>query len=493
MNEFYKKNYAGQGAHLGGVYPFIADESPNDFFFSMESMINFRKRKKLSLEIDEVALVEKTCLPYMLHDRTLLKNVKRAPWMHSYENQAWVAKELPEHGMNTPDRDSFSSLLKAALLQEAADYIGDKKSIGILLSGGMDSRIVAGVVRELQENNHKINVVGITWGNANSRDVVYSQRICEQFGWEFVHYPITAETLHENIKLSAKMGAEVSALHFHAMNDVANLKGVDVILAGSYGDSVGRAEFSGNHVTKLRSILPNNINRLGLVKSELFKAVQSQIINDSKVTNHGIDNKLRMYEIEQECHYMRRMLQSCMHVIAEKKPLYQMFSDPNVFGLMWGLDPKVRDNEWYSKLLAILPGDLLNIPWARTGKLYHLPKGEPDHFEKRYHQYGLWLRTDLKDEILTVIDDSVLKDLGVFNIISLNVLRSRWQKVNTSSNNQLDETVSWLASLHYFIKTSNESLKVKSNYEYNFKDYYNALGSACYTTLYASARNFTNK
>lgn len=492
MNEFYKKNYAGQGAHLGGAYPFIANELPNDFFFNMESMIDFRKRKNLSLEIDEVALVEKTCLPYILGDRTLLKNVKRAPWMHSYENQIWINEQLPEHGMRTPDRDSFSLILKTALLKEAADYIGNKKSVGILLSGGMDSRIVAGIVRELQNNNNNLNVTGITWGSSNSRDVVYSQRICEKFGWEFVHCPITAETLHKNIQLSAKMGAEVSALHFHAMNEVANLKGVDVILAGSYGDSVGRAEFSGKHVTKLSSILPKNINRLGLVKSKLLNRVHSQIIDDAKIPEHCNENKLRMYEIEQECHYMRRMLQSCMHVIAEKIPFYQMFSTPGVFGLMWGLDPSARDNEWYSKLLAILPGDLLNIPWARTGKLYHLPTGEPDHFEKRYHQYGLWLRTELKDEMLSFLYGSGLRDIGIYNERSLDALASNWKRVNTVSNNMLDETVSWLASFSLFLSDNKLSFSAE-DYTYTSIDYYNTAKGSCYGSLYSFARNALKK
>jgi len=34
------------------------------------------------------------------------------------------------------------------------------------------------------------------------------------------------------------MGAEVSPLHLHAIPKINELGGVDVILAGSYGDSV---------------------------------------------------------------------------------------------------------------------------------------------------------------------------------------------------------------------------------------------------------------
>ncbi|MBH0077829.1 hypothetical protein I6F48_20195 [Pseudoalteromonas sp. SWYJ118] len=494
MNKYYRENYLNFGANLGSVYPFLSKESPDNFFFNMDNIIEFRKLNGLDIKLDKVALVEKACLPYMLGERTLLKSVKRAPWMHSYANEQWLSESFPEHGKKNPDVDAFVLKLKDGLLNEAADYIGSVNTVGILLSGGMDSRVVAGVVRQLQLDNHNINVVGITWGSSNSRDVIYSQRICQQFGWEFVHFPITPETLRNNIYVSAKMGAEVSALHYHAMSQVAELKGIDVILAGSYGDSVGRAEFSGKHVTKLTSILPKKINRLGLIKDELFKEVQQHIIEDAELPSfcNVAENNLRKYEIEQEYHYMRRMLQSCMHVVAEKIPFYQMFTAPSVFGLMWGLNPDIRDNKWYAKLLEILPGDLLQIPWARTGKLYHLPEGDGDSFDKRYHQYGSWLRTELKDEMLSVLNSSAIRELGVFNNYSLDALASNWKKMTGVSNNQLDEVVSWLASLSIFINT-NQIPHLADEHKYTFSDYYNSGKGACYGALYSFAKNTLNK
>lgn len=40
--------------------------------------------------------------------------------------------------------------LKSRLLDEAIGYLQGKSQVGILLSGGMDSRMLAGVIRELQ-------------------------------------------------------------------------------------------------------------------------------------------------------------------------------------------------------------------------------------------------------------------------------------------------------------------------------------------------------
>lgn len=494
VNEFYKKNYLNNGSHLGAIYPFLSKESPEHFSLNMKDAINHRRQQGLNIEFDKVGLVQKTCLPYLLGNRTLVGNVERAPWLHTFSEKGWVREELSIHGNNIPENDSFVYNLKSALLNEASNYIGHAKTVGILLSGGMDSRVVAGVVRELQLNNQHINVVGLTWGSSNSRDVVYSQRICKQFGWDFVHFPITAETLYQNIELSADMGAEVSALHYHAMSQVSRMKGVDIILAGSYGDSVGRAEFSGKHLTKLGSILPNKINRLGLIKAELFREVHRNIIEDAKIPAYynAEENNLRKYEIEQQYHYMRRMLQTCMHVVADKIAFYQMFTAPSVFSLMWSLNPTVRGNDWYSKLLSVLPGELLKIPWARTGRVYDLPVGDADSFEKGYHQYGLWLRTELKDEMLSNINAPTIRELGIFNDCSLDALISNWKRGSGVSNNKLDEVVLWLCSLSMFIQ-SNKIQNITENYNVTLADYYNAFEARGYGIAYSFARNFLKK
>src|SRR5690606_23496838 len=153
--------------------------------------------------------------------------------------------------------------------------------------------------------------------------------------------------------------------------------GIDVILAGSYGDSVGRAEFSGKHLKKLKPMALKLKDDFGLLRHDLFKSSLPHIKRDLVDNFHlqGEMPRTRRCEIEQQCHYMRRMLQYCMSSISLKIPLYQMFTSPQVFGLMWGLSPDVRDNGWYTLLLGALPGELLDIPWARTGLPYECERG----------------------------------------------------------------------------------------------------------------------
>src|SRR5690606_40411595 len=92
-----------------------------------------------------------------------------------------------------------------------------RKSIGVLLSGGMDSRIVAGLLQEIKNEagNPGFDVVAITWGLPSSRDVVYATRIAKLYNWEWKHYPVGLEQLEENIQVCAENGCEYSPIHLH--------------------------------------------------------------------------------------------------------------------------------------------------------------------------------------------------------------------------------------------------------------------------------------
>lgn len=478
---------------LGGVYPYYNKEDKELFSLSFPDTISYRRTRDLPIKLDQTALITKICLPFLIGDRTLIKGVSKVPWMSEYQDDGrWRAHYLPDHGNLIPNKSSFTIKLKEALLAEARDYIEGKNNIGILLSGGMDSRVLAGIVRELQlKERPEINVICLTWGDLSSRDVVYSQRIAQQFGWESVHYPLSPETLLRNIKFAGLHGAEFSAFHLHAMEDVSNTPNLDAILAGSYGDSVGRAEFSGSHLSKLKPILPKVLDKYGILNSSSLKVAKKDLRDDVIDSSHLLQSTslLRQREIEQEMHYMRRMLQACMQTMAIKTPVYQLFTDPNVFGLMWGLDPKVRNDDWYSLVLKQLPGELLNIPWARNGKLYHQQdKPAVDNLPKSYHQYGKWIRNDLKHEVLNRLNSDIIRGLSIFNDAGLDRLISNWEKASTRGTNRIDESVAWLCSLHDMIETY-DIPNIQSDYKISALDNIRGNIGNLYAKAYIHSRN----
>ena len=478
--------------HLGGVYPFWDCNHPDFCSLQISDVIDRRVARAESVELDPAAIACKVGLPYLLGNRTLIQNVERAPWVqHLASPGHWELMPLPNHGTQRPDNQKFAARLVRELQAELEFYVEGASTVGILLSGGMDSRVVAGLLRKVQEENPgQFDVVALTWGADGTRDVVYAKRIAAQFGWSIEHFPITPETLRDNIELAGKAGAEVSPLHLHAMPAVADLRGIDVILAGSYGDSVGRAEFSGKRVSQLKSVMPRNIDPFGILKHSLKQSAVTELQRDLRCSNHfrANDSAIRVFEIEQEMHYMRRMLQSCMLHIAHKIPLYQMFTAPSVFGLMWQLAPEERGDKWYQLILKDLPGRLLDIPWARTGALYLDDSGKQDDFPKSYHSYGKWLREELKEEVVARVNSDVIRRLGIFNDRGLDRALSVWLKARTKDSNSLDEVMSWLASLHTFLQTYPVSSRPADGRP--VADSIAVMRGSLYGQLYVRARNY---
>lgn len=479
--------------NLSGVYPFYDTLVDGSVSTDINEILSKRRSLGKGINLDSLGLAEKSINTYLLGNRTLVEGVRRTPWVASCNSEGnWQPKELPPHGSQKPGNPGlFTKHLKHALVKEIQGYIDGARTVGILLSGGMDSRVVAGLVRHVQQlEASRFKVVGLTWGSENSRDVVYATRITEQFGWEWLHYPLSSDVLARNIRHMGKMGAEVSPLHLHAMPDVAVTPGIDVVLAGSYGDSVGRAEFSGKHLTQLKPLLNTQKDRFGILRRDLLRRVEEDLATDLIDTPHllGDISDIRRREIEQECHYMRRMLQCCMNTISENKRFYQVFTSPGVFGLMWGLDPSVRDNRWYIYLLRELPGNLLEIPWARTGRRYDLDDGTADSYSKSYHEYGNWLRTDLRGEIVERVNSDKIRGLGLFNDRGLDFALKTWLRSKTNSVNGLDELFTWIASLHDFIEIY--GIEPRSPIaETGWLDELHALRGGIFARLFVEARN----
>jgi len=237
----------------------------------------------------------------------------------------WEYANLPDHGFCRMPANEIAQELKSRLLDEAIGYLQGKAQVGILLSGGMDSRILAGVVRELQlKGDWSGRVVAFTWGVDGTRDVRYAQQIARTFSWEWVYLELNAEVLYNNFLIAAEMGAEFAPHHLHAMPKVAEHQGLDAVLAASYGDSVGRAEFSGTHILKLKPILQGRscswINRrdFWVIRNKAFKEVKEKMFVDAYGYRRRLemDSKNHNYsEIEQEMHYMRRKLQAPMSYV----------------------------------------------------------------------------------------------------------------------------------------------------------------------------------
>lgn len=438
--------------NLTGVDAYIKSHSYESVYCDISEAINNTK----SNIIDPSGVLGVLMKNYCIGDRTLVQGISKVPFMSKVVDSNLIESELKPHlNLKFSDEDIANTFIDL-MTKEAIDFIKGKKNIGILLSGGMDSRIVAAIIKKLQ--NEEVfcgNVVALTWGIKDSRDVVYSERIANMFDWDFIHIPLTSETLFENILLAGSRGAEYSPIHLHAMHSISNLKNIDGIFAGSYGDSIGRGEYSGVKAKDLQDFFKTNLNLFGFLKASVEKnsiKILKKDINDYRNRFPGrTESSYR--EMEMQMHYMRRQLNSCMSVINEKIPLHQMFTIPDVFGYVWSLNFECRTDNIYEKMLMILNGKLLDIPWARNGKKYNdIYAEQEDTYSKTYHKYGDWLRNEHRKFITEKILNGNLQKLGIFNDKALFYWCKNWRTDKRPQADILDEKMAWLASLSIFVE-----------------------------------------
>jgi asparagine synthase (glutamine-hydrolysing) len=140
------------------------------------------------------------------------------------------------------------------------------------------------------------------------------------------------------------------------------------------------------------------------------------------------------------------MLGSAMSVIDEVVPLAQAFTSWPVVRFMWSLEPQCRTDEVYLHVLRNLDAELLEIPWARTGRPYLCDDQPADDLKRSFHDYGAWTRVNLH-RIQEAISRGRLQDIGPFNPAGLKAVVDTFSRFSFVRSGRLLEIVLWLASL----------------------------------------------
>lgn len=415
------------------------------------SFIEAIKHTGPNLTWDLGAILSVISFGYVCGERTLVKEIKRQPWLSKKVNTKYILEDIPDHNFKYISKKQAAIQLHQKLYLEALRVIKNKKKVYILLSGGLDSRICACILNKIR-NDLQINldIIGITWGIKNSRDVRYSKEIAKRLNIEFHHIPISPDDIYINIKeCNNIIGCMISPLHLHAMPKVKNfLKSGDLVIASSYGDSVGRAEYSGKHLLELNLLKP--VNLYNILHSNLISVAQTRLQQDLDFLHRRSKNKMKhvLCEHEMQAHYTRSMLAHAMLVLNQETELYQMFTHPTVYKYMWSLHPAIRFNQIYAELLQEYYPSILRIPWARTGKAL---KGRSDvicmNSNKNFHKYRNWI-FPIINKIYNNI--SWYSNIQLFDIDKIQYLLAKVKSGNYDYDAHF--LIAWLECLRHFEK-----------------------------------------
>lgn len=457
--------------HLGFHNPYYIQKGEQFLIESAHQSILLHQESRT---LDFAAIVEILSTGYAFGDRTLIKEIKKTPWMAKPNdtNNNWEFFEVPKHQEKNITESDSAIYFYQLLEKELIDYVNDHQHIGILLTGGMDSRIVAVVLNNLIKNKKiaEKKVTAYTWGANDSRDVVYAKRIADLFGWKWKHVEVDTVQMYRNYELAIENGCEYTPIHLHAMSKVAEEKQLDCVLAGSFGDSIGRGEYSGIKTKNLKSLKLKINNAAGILRDDYLVLSEKYIDQDLAEYHQKFpeDKEYQQYEQDLQVHYMRRMLNPCMNVINKNMPLYQMFTSPEVFGYIWSINPDYRTDLIYKNLLEKYCPELLEIPWARTGIRYPEKEGEPDQYKKKHHDYGQMIQHNFLDMIDKKIieHENIAKE--IFNLKSLKQLIANCRKYPMKGSFTYEEKLFWIAALLDFIQENNIKIDLPKNTNNSF-------------------------
>ena len=400
---------------------------------------------------------------YICNNRTLFREISRKPWLSIVDETGSVQLlEIPPHNFYSSDYSFLSRKLYELLIDEAKTAIEGVENIYVLLSGGLDSRIVAGILKHLQSVGEiKSDITALTWGLEDSRDVVYARHIAKKLGIGWQHIPLTHTTLLNNIHTVVdELGLAHSPELLHSMGWLnKNLPEKSLIFAGSFGDSIGRGEFGGLHLLQLKFPLPNDkFNLLSESIKNTYYPVLLEDINSLFKRSPGALPYMN-YEHFMQGYRMNGGLCHALSLVKGGRHVYQMFTAPDVYRFTWSLHPSIRNDNIYISLLKNYLPDIANIPWARINRA---PGGETDGrisgLRKNYHDYTKWTKNELRDYLEKTIDPDWFGSLGIFNPDGIKSLKRLVQTSNARVG-RINDIWLWLSGFRVFIEKLESSGK----------------------------------
>jgi asparagine synthase (glutamine-hydrolysing) len=224
-----------------GLYPLFFAHSGSTFIFAPE-LKGILCDRSIPRALDVTALAQYMRFQHLLGDRTFFEDITMLPPAAvlifdlvgtAYTlNRYWSFEQIPYLPEVT-----FSEAVEETgrLLRRAVQRLsGDSYRPGVYLSGGLDSRIIMGLV-------DRRPIVSLTYGHQNCRDVFYARKIAQRVGSDhhWVDMPDgTWVQEYADFHLELTEGLH-SWIHMHGINTLEQARQLmDINLTGWGGGTV---------------------------------------------------------------------------------------------------------------------------------------------------------------------------------------------------------------------------------------------------------------
>lgn len=365
-----------------GSRPLYYQESHGALYFALEQKAILAAHARAP-RFDDLGVLQLAAFGHQLGDRTLFSGISVLPpgsiltatpdgvTITSY----WRAAYAPGGPVGRDAAVEFAQRFVAATRRRTLDR---RAPLGIFLSGGLDSRCVAGALARVQAP-----VTAFTFGDESSRDVRFARQIASRLGFSHRTYN------HKGLDLTAalprvawRMEGTMSfpeglsiAFHRHIRPEAR------LIFNGHLGDMLSGAHLVpellwlrrrdlADHILRRRTVLPRERLR-ALFLPDRFDALHARLVS-------SVEDGLRRFDEERPALLynlwdldvrQRRYTQSTPAVDRPALEQISPFLDNDVVEFLLGLPlTELFGQRCYLRAILDAFPACADVPWARTGR-----------------------------------------------------------------------------------------------------------------------------
>jgi asparagine synthase (glutamine-hydrolysing) len=410
--------------------------------------------------VDKIAMAEFLMFDHMISDRTLLEDINILPpgSILTYQNESFRIKtywrlEYPEF-TDLRDEQEYIEGLTYLLRQAVNRQSPGDIPAGVLLSGGLDSRVI---IAFLQKELNGRSMHSFTFGIPGCEDARYARQVARKVGANYHFYPLPSDYLvdkaDEGLMLTDGM---VNSVHMHALATLEEQTDIaKIIYKGFFGDALMGysvilplwANFDSNaiaqnHFKLYRSLgvtLFASEQLKELLSPSLHREIEDVVLNRfrsallescSSLPANQLDYFVLRYRVP-------RMTINGVELVRSRAVVRLPFCDKDLIEYMLKVPPGLRFKRYLMKqafiqtfpelakipvtethlpLVSCMRDALIrmesNVRWkARSAGLKWISVSK----RKSYTDYNGWMRAELRPWVEGILLNSRTLDRGYFN------------------------------------------------------------------------------
>lgn len=336
--------------------------------------------------VDKQSLADFLYLGFVLDERTLHQDVKLLPAASilSYKNNQLSIEKYWDYSFSGQD---YSCINEEEYLEEFTRRIWNslerrlagKSEVIIPLSGGLDSRTIAGM---MSGHGYEGRVKTFSYGNRSCYDVVYGEKIAKALGYNHTFLPINTDYLAKYAeKFVALTDGTIDCLNSHMMlfHDICPSNKSFNVLSGFLGDVLTGANFNyrwlnsdeDQIILKTFEIPDNHLESL---KYYLNKDIYERTIENTIPSIKRHFNRIEHDDLFYKAHYLtlsqrqRRYVAFNIFCYESLGNVLSPFTDNDVIDFALQMPREyLMEQSLYRKMFVKYLPEVASVPWSRSG------------------------------------------------------------------------------------------------------------------------------